>query len=165
MKPERQGEILQEEGIVLSVTPATAGGPATARIMLQAGDHCDGCPACAVCRPGQQGGRLLEVVDPVGVGVGDRVRVTIRGTEILRASLLLYGLPLLLLVLGVGAGQRLWSAAHALRDLWSFLLGVGLAGAALPLVRYLSRRDGAVGRELMQPVITHVVSRGTGGRT
>lgn len=139
-------EVLYEEGIVVGLAGTTAGGSARVRVQLAAGDHCEACPSRGLCRPERDPeARVLEVADPVGVALGDRVRVAVPGGAVLRASFLVYGLPLLLLLLGVAAGFRIWPADAAMRDLWSFLLGAGLAAAGVPLVVRLTRGGGGAG--------------------
>ncbi len=135
-----RGEVLIETGVVLAVLPPLGGRPAQATVRLLASDQCEGCPASCVCRPAGGDRRLMDVLDPIGVTVGDRVQVAVPGGAVLRASFLVYGLPLLLLLLGVGLGTRIWPATEPMRDLWSFLVGVGLAAAAVPWVRQTVQR-------------------------
>lgn len=146
-------EVLLEEGVVLRRDEAAAGEPARVRVRLVAGDHCEGCPASALCKPGEGDRRVLDVIDTIGVECGDRVRVAVPGGAVLRASFLIYGLPLILLVAGVLLGQKLWPG-HALGDLWSFLLGTVLAGLAVPLVARMARDTEASGGALLEPRIT-----------
>ncbi len=154
MTNDLHGENLEEEGVVLAVEPAAADAPASARVRLLAGEHCEGCPASAMCRPETGDRRIMEVADPLGVAVGDRVRVTVPGGAVLRASFLVYGLPLLLLLLGVWLGTRIWAPEVALRDLWSFLLGAGMAGAAVPLVKRTVERTETAGGPMLAARIT-----------
>ena len=140
MQQSGHGETLLEEGIVLSVIPASGDRPAQATVRLMAGDHCEGCPANVLCKPADNDRRLMDVLDPVGVAVGDHVQVAVPGGAVLKASFLVYGLPLVLLLAGVGLGTLLWPATERLRDLYSFLLGVTLAAAAIPWVKRTVQR-------------------------
>jgi len=149
-------EILLEEGVVLELVPTEAQAPARARVRLVAGEHCEGCPASGICRPDSDDRRVLDVVDPLGVTVGERVKVAVPGGAVLQASFLVYGLPLLLLVAGVVAGLSIWPAENPMRDLWSFLLGAGLAGLAVPVAARFARGGGA-GGSLLEPRITEKV--------
>lgn len=149
MTNEARGETLLEEGVVLAVTPATEAAPGKATVRLVAGDHCDGCPASSVCKPSSGEQRLMDVNDPVGVDVGDRVQVAVPGGAVLKMSFLVYGLPLLLLLAGVWLGTRIWSPETPLRDLWSFLLGAGLAALAVPFVQQTVRRTEAAGGQVL----------------
>ena len=146
-----RGETLLEEGVVLSVQPGAA------RVHLVAGDHCDACPASSVCRPQDGEKRILDVDDDLGVAPGDRVRVMVTGGAVLRASLLVYGLPLLLVVVGVVIGSKLWPTGTAHGDVASFGLGAGLAALAAPLVARWSRRRGP--DNSLSPKIVEVLSR------
>jgi positive regulator of sigma E activity len=83
------------------------------------------------------------------VAVGDRVRVAVPGGAVLKASFLVYGLPLLLLLAGVWFGSLIWPAEVALRDLWSFLLGAALAAAAVPLVRQIVQQTEVAGGPML----------------
>lgn len=162
MEPYRQGETLLEEGVVLAVTPALGDRPAEARVRLLAGDHCEGCPAGAFCRPSGDERRFMDVLDPVGVAVGDHVQVAVPGGAVLKASFLIYGLPLLLLLAGVGLGTLIWPATDRFRDLWSSLAGIALAGAAVPLVRHLVRRAETGGGRILPARIEAKLAAGEG---
>ncbi len=144
-----QGETLLEEGVVLAVLPARGDQPAQATVRLLAGDHCEGCAARVLCRPTEGDRRVMDVLDPLGVTVGDRVQVAVPGGAVLKASFLVYGVPLLLLLAGVGLGTLVVPAGAPLRDLWSFLIGAGLAAAAVPWVkRTVQRIESGGGRIL-----------------
>jgi sigma-E factor negative regulatory protein RseC len=149
MAEASRGETLVEKGVVVAVIPAAAGHPAQATVRLEASDHCEGCPASCLCRPTSDDRRLMDVLDPIGVAIGDQVTVAVPGGAILKASFLVYGLPLLLLLAGVGLGTRIWPASEPLRDLWSFLVGVGLAAAAVPWVKRTVQRLEAGGGAIL----------------
>ena len=51
--------------------------------------------------------RLFQVENPINAGVGDEVIISVAEGAILRGIGLVYLLPLLLLVMGATAGQRL----------------------------------------------------------
>ncbi|HOX24493.1 MAG TPA: SoxR reducing system RseC family protein [Candidatus Krumholzibacteria bacterium] len=157
MATGQRGEVLLEEGVVLALIPAAGGRPARVRVRLEAGEHCEGCSAHSLCKPDSGDRRLLDAIDQVGVTVGDRVRVAVPGGAVLRVSLLVYGLPLLLLLVGAAAGARFFAAGDPLRDLWSFLLGIALAGAALPLVRRAADRTEAAGGQVLEARVEGIV--------
>lgn len=132
-------EIQYEVGDVLRVLAPVADGGRRVVVRLHVSEHCDHCAAKALCQPSDDGRREIVAEDPLGVGVGEHVRVAVRGSQVLGMSLLLYGLPLLLLLVGIGLGAWLLPAGPW-RDGGSFLLAVGLAAAALPIVRLGLRR-------------------------
>ncbi len=154
--PPAAGETLIEEGIVTALIPARVNQPAQATVRLETGEHCERCAANVLCRPTDGDRRMMDVLDPIGVAVGDRVQVAVPGGAVLKASLLVYGLPLLLLLAGVVIGMFIWPEGRPMRDLWSFLLGVGLAAAALPWVRHVVRRAESGGGRILPARIVGV---------
>ena len=155
-QPPAAGETLIEEGIVTALIPASGGKPSQATVRLEIGEHCGQCAANVLCRPADGDRRMMDVLDPIGVAVGDRVQVAVPGGAVLKASLLVYGLPLLLLLAGVGIGMFIWPEGRPMRDLWSFLLGIGLAAAALPFVRHAVRRAESGGGRILPARIVGV---------
>ncbi|HQF41400.1 MAG TPA: SoxR reducing system RseC family protein, partial [Ignavibacteriaceae bacterium] len=81
-------EELYEEGIVKE----SKNGFAT--VIITGSDHCEECTAKLYCKPGNSNERSLIVSDPYGAKSGDKVRVSIKGSKLISASFLLYGIPL-----------------------------------------------------------------------
>ena len=114
-------EELFEEGIVLK----SSGG--IAEIALKENDSCEECSAKIFCSPQKNKLRKLEVSDPFGTLPGDEVRISVRGKEVLKASLLLYGVPLFLILTGIFLGMNLFKN-YKYAELYSFLGGISLSG-------------------------------------
>lgn len=110
-------EELYEEGIVKEAHDGIA------EIVISDLDHCEECSAKVYCKPGSSNERSLTVKDPFGVHPGDKVRVTIKGSKILSASFLLYGIPLIILIAGIFIGLQIFSFN---KELFSTLLAIGL---------------------------------------
>ncbi|MCK9281235.1 MAG: SoxR reducing system RseC family protein [Melioribacteraceae bacterium] len=85
-------ELLIEEGIVIS----SKNGFADIEIMDSA--NCDKCSAKIICKPSDSERRRIKVIDPYNVGVGDFVKISIEGFQLVKASFLLYGMPLIILL-------------------------------------------------------------------
>ncbi len=117
-----RGEDIYEEGIVT----ATERGSATVAILKS--DSCEECSAKIFCGVGEKNENSVEACDPFGVHVGDSVRILIRGESLLAASGLLYGIPLVLIIAGIFVGSYVYNPGFIRRELWSCLLGIGLAG-------------------------------------
>jgi sigma-E factor negative regulatory protein RseC len=109
-------EELYEEGIVKEAHNGIA------EIVISDSDHCQECSVKVYCKPGSSNERSLTVKDPFGVHPGDKVRVIIKGSKILSASFMIYGLPLLLLLAGVFIGMHLFNNNQ---EIYSSLLGIG----------------------------------------
>lgn len=149
-------EAMVETGVVLRVVAATPGRGAGVVVRVEPGDHCEGCGARALCHAASDDRREIEAEDPLGCQAGDEVRVSVAGCEILRMSLLLYGLPLLLLLGGVLLGGVVIPAGRW-RDPGSFLLATTLAALALPLAHALARRHEGAGAALRAKVVERTV--------
>ncbi|MCU0342509.1 MAG: SoxR reducing system RseC family protein [Ignavibacterium sp.] len=109
-------EELYEDGIVKEASDGIA------EIVISDSDHCEECSAKVYCKPGSSNERSLTVKDPFGVQPGDKVRVTIKGSKILSASFLLYGIPLIILVVGIFIGLQIFTIN---KELFSTLLALG----------------------------------------
>jgi sigma-E factor negative regulatory protein RseC len=94
-----------ERGIVTRVTP-TGAWVKTAR--TEACAHCEARGSCHTVAEGEE--MEVETLNPAGAAVGDRVVLTFETGPFLKASFLLYVLPVLMMVVGGFAGQRLGPA-------------------------------------------------------
>ncbi|MFA6233792.1 MAG: SoxR reducing system RseC family protein [Bacteroidota bacterium] len=117
-----RGEDIFEEGIVL------AAGSGRATIAVALGDACDECSAKVFCSAGDAKQNTVQARDPFGVHIGDHVRIIVHGEDLFKAALLLYGIPLVLILAGVLLGSYVIDPGLMPTELWSFLLGGGLAG-------------------------------------
>ncbi|GAB6281555.1 MAG: hypothetical protein STSR0008_02960 [Ignavibacterium sp.] len=106
-----------EEGIVIEKLKGSA------KIVLNNNIDCHECGAKLFCSPSNQNERILIVKDNFGVLPGDKVKIAIEEKNVLKASIFLYGIPLLILILGILFGTNLF---HNSTELKSSLLAVGL---------------------------------------
>lgn len=115
-----QDEQLFEEGVVKSLS-----NDGTVEVILLRGDKCYGCDNF-FCKATTKGENILLAQNDLNAEIGDQVRVAITGKSVMKATFLIYMFPLFLLVVGILAGMSLFSGYPAY-ELWSFLLGIGLA--------------------------------------
>lgn len=127
-------EELYEEGIVKEAKNGIA------IISIRDSDKCKECTAKIYCKPGSSEEKSLTVRDPYGVHPGDKVCVVIKGSKIISASLILYGIPLVLILLGIFVGMEVFQTN---KELFSSLLGVVLS-LLYALVLFLFSRKGNV---------------------
>ncbi|HET54467.1 MAG TPA: hypothetical protein ENN33_04550, partial [Ignavibacteria bacterium] len=86
-----QNESIIEKGIVLSAADGHA------EIALIQTGSCEECSAKIFCKPSEKKDtKIIEAEDPYGVQPGDEVQIEIAGTDILKASFMLYGMPLII---------------------------------------------------------------------
>ena len=116
-------EVLRERAIVLS--NQTSPVPRLV-LSLQPQDACDTCPASSLCT-NSAGERQLELNRKSDLEPGERVWIEIRAAKVLLASLLVYGLPLLMFCLGILAGMSFLDISSPSIEFFSFLIGLLLA--------------------------------------
>jgi len=124
-------EELTEEGIVKE----SKDGIAT--IVISNSDNCKECTAKLYCKPGNSNERSLTVKDPFGVNPGDKVKISIRGSQILRISFLIYGIPLILLMVGLFFGLKIFENN---KEVLSALLSFGLIAVYTLLLLYVDKK-------------------------
>ncbi len=119
-----------EEGIVTAVTATTAW------VTITQSDACKSCSAGHSCTSPQNNQETtLEAANPVHAAVGDRILLNVNTTSLLKASFLIYILPLLCMLAGAGIGHGIGLAA-GLNPSWTALpLAVTFFGAALLIMR------------------------------
>lgn len=110
-------EVLIEEGIVVSSEKGFA------KISLLKNENCRDCSAKIICKPGNGESHIIEVSDPYGTAPGDIVKISIKGTVILKSTFILYGLPLLLLLITIFSVNLFLTGLHLI-ELYSFLTGI-----------------------------------------
>ncbi|MBN2320447.1 MAG: SoxR reducing system RseC family protein [Acidobacteria bacterium] len=125
-------EEIQEQGFVLE----THNGIAT--VSVARSEACKACGARILCRTSGEENPRVIAQDPLGVKPGDHVRISAPGRSVLLASFSLYGIPLLLLLLGIALGAKLF-LHHP--ELYGSLLGIGLCALYYFIVRIVSKSD------------------------
>ena len=68
---------------------------------------------------------IIQIKDSTAVAPGDNVEIAVSGSSLLKASLLLYGVPLILMLAGIVIGSFVFSA-NSNFELLSCLVGLGL---------------------------------------
>jgi sigma-E factor negative regulatory protein RseC len=124
-------EELTEEGIVKE----SKDGIAT--IVISNSDNCEECTAKLYCKPGNSNERSLTVKDTLGVVAGDKVRVSIKGSQILRVSFLIYGVPLMLILAGIFFGMQFFQI-H--KELFSTFFAIGLVSIYLLIIHFIDKK-------------------------
>lgn len=115
-----QSESIIEKGIVLSA------GDGHAEIALIQTGSCEECSAKIFCKPSEnKDSKIIEVEDSFGVKAGDEVDIQIKGSDVLKASFMLYGMPLILILFGIILGMSIFNGTSS-PELFSFLFSIGI---------------------------------------
>ena len=111
------GEEIVEQGIVISSENGSA------VISLSGQDKCEACSAKIICKPSDGEKRTVRAFDPFNTIPGDFVRISIKGSILLKLSILLYGLPLIIFLVGIMLFVILFNESSS-KELLSFLTGI-----------------------------------------
>jgi len=106
--------MMEEEGIVVE-----AGGGA-AKVRIDKKSACEGCSAAFICHPKEHD--YVDVVNHIGASAGQKVKIEVRPEVYVKASVLLYGVPILvfLIVAVIGKIVSLHMLGERYSDLWAF---------------------------------------------
>jgi sigma-E factor negative regulatory protein RseC len=125
--------MLEEEGLVKEVV----GGKAL--VATERREECAHCVARKACHMVDDGKELLaHVLNPVGAGVGDRVKITIKEGVLLKNSLILYFIPVLGLIVGSVLGYYLGRFYGWNLDLSAMLSGLSGLGLSFLIIFILN---------------------------
>ena len=110
--------MIEEEGIVVEVAGDIA------RVSILAKSACEKCSASGVCHPGEQ--EYMEASNPLGAKKGQKVKVVLAPQVYLKASIILYGIPMAFFVAAaiVGKNMGLRYGTESTSDLWAFIAGM-----------------------------------------
>ncbi len=126
--------MIEEEGIVVEVD----GGVAKVAILKKSA--CESCAAAGVCHPGDQS--YLEASNPLGAKKGQKVKVVVAPQVYLKATIILYGIPMAALVgaaiLGKNLAMKYLGEANS--DLWAFAAGMACMLVSFIFIRMYNKK-------------------------
>jgi sigma-E factor negative regulatory protein RseC len=126
--------VIEEEGIVVEVTGDIA------KVSIMAKSACEKCSASGVCHPGEQ--EYMEASNPLGAKKGQKVKVVLAPQVYLKASIILYGIPMTVFVasaiLGKNLGLRYGTEADS--DLWAFIAGMASMVVSFLVIRMYNKK-------------------------
>ena len=104
-------------------------------------EACESCSSKGACHT-LGGGKEVEVpvLNPIGAGIGDRIVLKMDSSRLLKATFLVYMFPILMLILGAGAGEWIARSAGIDSPALPALLGFGFLAAGLLIMRVLANR-------------------------
>jgi sigma-E factor negative regulatory protein RseC len=110
--------MIEEEGIVSEIEGDIA------RVAILKKSACEQCAASGTCHPGDQ--ELMEAANPLGAKKGQKVKVVVAPQIYLKASIILYGIPMAVFIAGAIIAKKIamQSGSEADSDLWAFISGM-----------------------------------------
>jgi sigma-E factor negative regulatory protein RseC len=144
--------MLEEVGVVLKVEGALA------IVKTQRSSLCDGCHSGGFCRAlGGKSDMEVAARNEVGAKVGDEVRITVASKTFLKASFLVYMVPVTALILGAALGATLGPSLYprASSDLLPVVFGVIFFFLSFVLMKIWGK--GIKGSEHYCPVVSEIL--------
>lgn len=122
---------------------------------IQRGSACSQCHAECACS-GEETHNMMRVEarDPIGVRIDQCVQLSIENTSVLRASFVVYMVPLFALISGVLVGEYL-GRIFGVDNLLEIVCGFGALGLSLIIVKVYNNMFQRDIRN--QPVITKII--------
>ena len=141
--------MIEEEGIVVDVAGDIA------RVSIVAKSACEKCSASGVCHPGDQ--EYMEASNPLGAKKGQKVKVVLAPQVYLKASIILYGIPMTVFVAAAIAGKNLGLryGTESNSDLWAFISGMVCTAVSFLFIRMYNKKVEKT--EQYKPVIVEIL--------
>ena len=141
-----------EEGIVIKL------GDTTAWVKTTRSSACNHCASRESCQTGKQGKEMeVEVTNPVGAKIGDRIVLYFETSSLLKAAFLLYVFPVLCMMAGAALGQWLSPRYQINPSLGS--AAFGFLSLVLSFVLVKMRSDRLARRDNYKPRIIRILGQ------
>ncbi len=134
--------MIEETAQVISVVGNSA------RVAMVRSEACGECAAKDMCHSTSENTMEMEVDNPVGAHIGDRVTISLTASDLLRATTLTYMLPAFVMVVGAAIG---WSRTGT--DLGALFGAIAGFAASFLFLYFYSRRGSSKGA----PRITRIL--------
>jgi len=141
--------MLEEEAIVIEANGTEA------KVQMEKKSACRTCSAAFVCHPVDHD--FVDVTNPMGAVKGQKVKVVVQPSLYVKASLLIYGLPVFIFLLSAIASKalivRLFGEPYS--DLYAFFSACALMAIVFAIVtRYIHRGKAD---QAYRPVIVEIL--------
>lgn len=129
----------------------------TAKIKVKRHSSCKSCGGCGILTSGEDKAVSMEVPNPIGAKVGEFVRISVETDKVILASLIVYVLPVIVLVIAMYITQQVAISSGYQETAEVISIGVGLGGMALVflILRLLDKRIARTKK--FKPRITEIV--------
>jgi sigma-E factor negative regulatory protein RseC len=144
---------MEETGIVKEII-----GP-KAIVIVQKQSACDSCPGGSVCKTMGGSEALVEAVNQADAKVGDAVKISFKAYAYLKGTILIYGIPSLMLIIGAVIGKEFLPRFFPGRDpdILSAIGGFGLFILSFVFMKFWTKRY--EGKKECMPVIEEIIHR------
>ncbi len=142
--------MIEEEGIVSEIDGDLA------KVAILKKSACEQCAASGVCHPGDQ--ELMEAANPLNAKKGQKVKIVIAPQLYLKASIILYGIPMAVFIAGAIIAKKLalQFGSEANSDLWAFTAGALCLAVTFLFLRAYNKKVEKT--QKYKPVIVEILS-------
>jgi sigma-E factor negative regulatory protein RseC len=141
--------MVTEEGIVQQISATKA------LILINRSSACAGCHSRSACMPSENKEMTVEAINDINAQVGDRVQVSVPTSSLLKATFLVYFVPVLALITGAITGNNIAPSLQIDPTLASMLCGFFAMGAVFGAVKWFDR--GANSKTKYWPRVTRIL--------
>lgn len=141
--------MITEEGIVQQLAATRA------FILINRTSACAGCHSKSACLPSENKEMIVEAINDINAQVGDRVQVSVPTTSLLKATFLVYFVPVLALIAGAITGSNVAPAMQLDSTLASVACGFLAMAIVFGAVKWFDR--GANAKAQYWPRVTRIL--------
>jgi sigma-E factor negative regulatory protein RseC len=144
--------MIEEEGIVAEVAGDIA------KVVITKKSACENCSASGVCHPGSRSTWRQRTARGKR---GQKVKVMLAPQVYLKASIILYGIPMAVFVAAAIAGKNLGLryGTESSSDLWAFVAGMACMVVSFLFIRMYNKKIEKT--EEYKPVIVEILDKTT----
>ncbi|MCH5279286.1 MAG: SoxR reducing system RseC family protein [Christensenellaceae bacterium] len=107
-----------------------------AKVVFKRSKACGNCKSCINFGTDEA---IVEINNSLDAKVGDRVEIALHSSSMLKASLIMYGIPIVALLLGVYLGCKI-------NDIWGAVIGITAAILSLSVIRLFESKLSRLGQ-------------------
>ena len=136
--------MIEEIGIVNKISNEFA------FVNVNRGTMCGSCPSKGLCHPfgGEENDFQVKALNLIGAKTGDKVKIVIENKNFLKASFIVYGIPILFLMLFSVIGKLFFK-----KDIFSFIFGFSGMIFSYILIKLYDKKN----KEKFFPKVTEII--------
>lgn len=100
------------------------------------------CGDCGACQIGKENMNIkIDALNTAGASIGDKVVVDMASHDVLTAAFIAYGIPLIMLIIGIAGGKFILELLGMEKNIELFSFGIGLIFMTITFFRIRKNED------------------------
>ncbi len=143
--------MIEEIGIVKDINDNFA------KVVVYRNSMCGDCPSKSICHPFDNDNNDFEIIafNKINAKTGDKVKLSIEDKKFIKASLIIYGVPILFLIIFSIIGKIILK-----KDLFSFLTGFSGMLLSFIIIRSYDKKN----KENFKPQIVEIINENSSNK-